>query len=112
MLGRDMKANTVLDYKQVLGGTHADTVGEGCHDGHTGRFVQDGHQPESATAGLWINEYVQKEPFAGGLNRTGERLTRGRPDPSANRLETQSMFVQAPQRHLRMETLRCAERLH
>lgn len=108
---RDMKAGAVLDHEHVMVGVRADTVGEGGHDGGVRLFAQDRHQPEPALAGFWIDKRVQIEPFIGGLDRTGERLTRGRPDPAANRFETQPVFVQAPQGHASMETLRMAERL-
>lgn len=109
LLGRDMEACTVLDYKHLMAFARADTVGEGRHDNCIGLFVQDRHQPESALASFWIDKGIQVEPFVGGIDRTGQGLTRGRPDPSANRLETQPVFVQTPEGHPRMETLRRAE---
>ncbi len=111
LLGRDMETGAVLDHEHVMVGARADTVGKRRHDGAVRLFVQDGHQPEPALAGFWMDNCVQIEPFIGGFDRTDEGLTCGRPDPSANRLEPQSVFVQTPQGHPSMETLRTAERL-
>lgn len=107
-----MEPTAILNHEDMMFSTRVHTAGERGHHPLVGVFVERWHQPESAFSRFWANESIDVEPLIAWVDGTGQRLTGGCPDLSANRFEADAVFVHCPQRDTGVEKLRSAKLLH
>ena len=106
-----METSPILHDQHPMVGASADLLRKRRHDGPVRLFVHHRDQPEQALAALRIDKRVYIQPLVSRLNWTRQRLPSRRPHGTPDRFEPDSMFIHAPQRDTRYETLRQAERL-
>lgn len=106
-----METGPILNDQHTMVGASADLLRKRRHDGPVRLFVHHRDQLEQALAALRIDKRVHIQPLISRLNWTRQRMPRRRPHGTPDQFEPDSMFIDAPQRDTRYETLRQAERL-